>query len=107
MLRSEAPGRAMIDLGWTSPDTLAIHGRSNGGLQVGAAANRAPGLFAAALPAVGVMDMLRFNQVTAGRFWVDDYGSPQDPELIAEAADRWAFAAHHTGLSVEEPDTAE
>lgn len=168
-------GRAMIELGWASPDTLAIHGRSNGGLLVGAVANQAPELFAAALPAVGVMDMLRFNQFTAGRFWVDDYGSPQDPamfdllyayspyhnvpeggdypatlittadtddrvvpghsfkyaaalqaadtgaaptliriessaghgagtpvsKLIEEAADRWAFIAHHTGLEIE------
>lgn len=75
-------GRAMIEMGWTSPDHLAIHGRSNGGLLIGAVANQAPGLFAAALPAVGVMDMLRFNQFTAGRFWVDDYGSPQDPDMF-------------------------
>ena len=75
-------GRALIEMGWTSPDHLAIHGRSNGGLLVGAAANQAPELFAAALPAVGVMDMLRFNQFTAGRFWVDDYGSPQDPAMF-------------------------
>lgn len=75
-------GHALVDMGWTSPDHLAIHGRSNGGLLVGAVANQAPELFAAALPAVGVMDMLRFNQFTAGRFWVDDYGSPQDPEMF-------------------------
>jgi prolyl oligopeptidase len=85
-------GRAMIDRGWTSPEHLAMHGRSNGGLLVGAVANQAPGLFAAAQPAVGVMDMLRFNQFTAGRFWVDDYGSPQDPELFDVL---YAYSPYH------------
>lgn len=72
--------RHLTELGWASPETLAIQGGSNGGLLVGATANQHPELFAAALPAVGVMDMLRFDEFTAGRFWVDDYGSPDDPE---------------------------
>ena len=64
--------------GFTPQDGLAIEGRSNGGLLVGAVVNQRPDLFAAALPAVGVMDMLRFNRFTAGRYWVDDYGSPDN-----------------------------
>jgi prolyl oligopeptidase len=59
-----------------SPRGLAIKGGSNGGLLIGAVVNQRPELFDAAHPAVGVMDMLRFDRFTAGRYWVDDYGYP-------------------------------
>ena len=70
----------LIKEGYTKPEHLASYGRSNGGLLIGATINQRPDLYAAALPTVGVMDMLRFNQFTAGRYWVDDYGSSANPD---------------------------
>ena len=64
---------------YTSPGKLGIMGGSNGGLLVGAVMEQRPELFAVALPAVGVMDMLRYDQFTGGRLWVTEYGSASNP----------------------------
>jgi prolyl oligopeptidase len=63
---------------YTSPEKLGIMGGSNGGLLVGAVMEQRPDLYAVALPAVGVMDMLRYDQFTGGQLWVTEYGSAQD-----------------------------
>ncbi|MXO85589.1 prolyl oligopeptidase family serine peptidase [Altererythrobacter aurantiacus] len=78
-----AAGEYLIEQGITPEDGLSIQGGSNGGLLVGAVTNQRPDLFAAGNAAVGVMDMLRFDRFTAGRYWVDDYGYPDREEDFA------------------------
>ncbi len=75
-----AAAEYLVREGVTSREKLAISGRSNGGLLVGAMLAQRPELFGAALPGVGVHDMLRFHKFTIGWSWVDDYGSPDVAE---------------------------
>lgn len=78
-----AAAEFLIKEKYTQPSKLAIQGGSNGGLLIGAVLNQRPELFGAALPAVGVMDMLRFQYFTIGRAWTSDYGSSENPEEFA------------------------
>ncbi len=82
----------LIENKYTSKKKLAIQGRSNGGLLVGAVMTQRPDLFGACLPGVGVMDMLRFPKFTACRFWTDDYGSADNPE---EFKALYAYSPYH------------
>lgn len=79
-----AAGEYLIAEKYTSPDLLALRGGSNGGLLVGATMTQRPDLARVALPAVGVLDMLRYHTFTAGAGWAYDYGTSEDsPEMFA------------------------
>lgn len=77
-----AAAEFLIDENYTRPDRLAIEGRSNGGLLVGAVMTQRPELFGACLPAVGVMDMLRYHRFTIGWAWVTEFGSSDEAGQI-------------------------
>ena len=87
-----AAGEYLKAEGITPPDGLAIQGASNGGLLVGAVVNQRPDLFAAALPGVGVMDMLRFDQFTGGKLWVNEFGSPAQE---ADFRNLFSYSPYH------------
>ncbi len=75
-----AAGEYLVNKGYTKPELLAAQGGSNGGLLVGAVINQAPNLFRVAYPQVGVLDMLRYQHFTIGRYWATDYGTSEDSE---------------------------
>ena len=88
-----AAGEWLINNSYASSDTLGIHGGSNGGLLVGACMTQRPELYGAAIPAVGVMDMLRFHKFTIGWAWCGDYGSSDNADEFQAI---YAYSPLHT-----------
>ena len=88
-----AAAEYLIRENYTNPKKLAIAGGSNGGLLVGACMTQRPELYGACLPAVGVMDMLRFNKFTIGWMWASDYGNPDESE--ADFKSNFAYSPYH------------
>lgn len=96
-------GEWLIEQKYTKREKLAIAGGSNGGLLVGACITQRPDLFRAALPAVGVLDMLRFNKFTIGWAWESDYGSPENED---EFKALYAYSPlHNLKLGTDYPAT--
>lgn len=87
-----AAAEFLHEKGFTVPSRTGIQGGSNGGLLVGACMTQRPELFGAAIPQVGVLDMLRFHKFSAGRFWVSDYGSADDAEQFEVL---YAYSPYH------------
>jgi prolyl oligopeptidase len=95
-----AAAQFLIDEKYTSSDYLALSGGSNGGLLVGAVMTQQPQLAKVALPAVGVLDMLRYHTFTAGAGWAYDYGTAQDsPEMFT-------YLKNYSPLHALKPNTA-
>jgi prolyl oligopeptidase len=99
-----AAGEFLINNKYTSSDYLAIRGGSNGGLLVGATMTQRPDLVKVALPAVGVLDMLRYHTFTAGAGWAYDYGTAQDSKEMFEYLKGYS-PVHNVKEGVEYPAT--
>ncbi len=96
-----AAAESLIREGYCSTETLAIYGRSNGGLLVGAVTVQRPALFAAVYCSVPLLDMLHYHHFSIGKTWIPEYGDPDKPEDF-----QWLFAYspyHHVKLDVEYP----
>ncbi len=93
----------LIDNKYTNSDKLAIRGGSNGGLLVGACMTQRPELFKVALPAVGVMDMLRYHKFTIGYYWAPDYGTSEDSIQFVNLAKYSPY--HNIHAAVKYPAT--
>ena len=99
-----AAGEYLINSGYTSSDFLAIRGGSNGGLLVGATLTQRPDLMKVALPAVGVLDMLRYHTFTAGAGWAYDYGTAEDSEEMFDYLKGYS-PVHNVKEGVQYPAT--
>ena len=100
----QAAAEYLIANNYTSSDFLAIRGGSNGGLLVGATMTQRPDLMKVALPAVGVMDMLRYHTFTAGAGWAYDYGTAEDSKEMFEYLKGYS-PVHNVKKGVEYPST--
>ena len=99
-----AAAEYLIEADYTSSERLAVRGGSNGGLLVGAVMTQRPELFAVALPAVGVLDMLRYHTFTAGAGWAYDYGTAEDSKEMFEYLLNYS-PVHNVEQGVEYPAT--
>ena len=99
-----AAAEFLIENKYTSSKNLAISGRSNGGLLVGACMTQRPDLFQVALPAVGVLDMLRYHTFTAGAGWAYDYGTSEQSKEMFEYLYKYS-PVHNVKEGIEYPAT--
>ncbi|ACJ28589.1 Prolyl endopeptidase [Shewanella piezotolerans WP3] len=97
-----AAAEYLIDQNYTNSTKLGAYGRSNGGLLMGAALTQRPELFAAVLPAVGVLDMLRFQKFTIGWAWTSEYGSADNAEQFPAL---YAYSPYHNVTAQSYPAT--